>query len=102
MFKEGVTTRDGEGHGVLLTKAWDEVAAARTSFAVVHLRRDPFEPAPTESVGGPQKRPVECQNWITSRDQVIFVDQAAEHITAADVPRGLQNRLGRPRSLLGW
>ena len=26
---------------------------------------------------------VGCQKWITSCDQVVFVDEAAEHITTA-------------------
>jgi len=30
-------------------------------------------------------QPVGCQKWITSRDQVVFVNDAAEHISAADV-----------------
>ena len=29
-----------------------------------------------------------CQNSITSRDQVVFVDETAEHITPADAVRG--------------
>jgi len=44
---------------------------------------------------------VGCQKEVTSRDQVIFVDEATEHIPTADVLQGGQNSPGRPRPWFG-